>query len=761
MTMPPGWEADILDAWCNIVRQALGCTALLTAAFAQTPEVLGRAYRDSPTPARARALQQYAASHKDANGALAHLTLGVVSFEQKRFPDAILHLNAARARLPKLADYTAYYLAAAHAETADYAAAAREAAGVRAASLRSPFAGKSLVLEARGLANSGSAAEAVRMLREHYADLPQPDGDLALGVAYEASRDLPHAAQYYQQVYYEYPSGDPATRAAAALLAMRDAMGAAYPAPAPQAMLARGRKLLAQHEYARAQSEFQALAPQLNGADRDQAQVGIGAAQYLSGDVAAAYSRLRSLEISDGDAEGRAEANAERLYYIVECARKLNDEDQMMEAVRKLGKYHESLWRYQALTAAANRFLVTNQPDKYTPLYKAVYEAFPDQPNGASSHWRVTWAAYIRRKHDAAELLREHLERYPGHPSASAALYFLGRLAEANRDYPIARAYYTKLAAQFPNYYYGILARDRMAQPDIVAAGSSEKTAGFLRSIGFPPHKPAVPVEPDAETTLRIARARLLASAGLADLAQAELRFGSRNGGQPGNGQAYLLAMELARTGNTPQQRLHSIKSAAPDYLSMSLEDAPPAFWQLLFPLPYEKDLVSSARQQNLDPYMVAALIRQESEFDPQALSAKHAYGLTQVEPATGRALARRFGIRRFSNRSLFEPAINLKLGACYLRGLLDQWGGQWEQTLASYNAGKSRVNDWITWNQYREPAEFVESIPFTETREYVEAVLRNATVYRQLYAGKAPAGRAPGVRRKPAAVIARRSTAM
>ena len=716
---------------------------LTAAAFAQPPESLGRAYRESPTPARRKALEKFAASHKDANGALAHFTLGEVSFEQKRFPDAILHLEAAQSRLPKLADYTAYYLAAAHSETADYSAAAREAAIVRSVPLRSPFATKSIVLQARALAASGSAQEAVRMLRERYADLPQPDADLAMAIAYEAARDLPHAAQYYQRVYYEYPTGDPATRAAAALITLRDGMGAAYPAPAAQAMVERGHKLLAQREYARAQSEFQALVPQLSGPERDRARVGIGAAEYLSGDVAAAYSHLRSLEVSNPEAN--AEANAERLYYLAECARKLNDEDQMMEAVKKLGRHRESLWRYKALVAAANRFLVINQPDKYTPLYKAVYESFPDQPLAASSHWRVAWAAYIRRRHDARELLREHLERYSVHPSASAALYFLGRLAEADADYPAARAFYTRLAAQFPNYYYGILARERMAQPKIVAVGPSEKTAQFLRSIAFPPRQPAVPSEPDAETALRIARARLLESAGLPDLAQAELRFGARNGGQP-----YLLAMELARAANTPHERLHNIKSAAPDYLSMSLEDAPPAFWQLLFPLPYEKDLVRSAKQQNLDPYMVAALIRQESEFDPQALSAKNAYGLTQVEPATGRALARRAGIKRFSNRSLFQPAINLKLGAYYLRALLDQWGGQWEQTLASYNAGKSRVNDWITWNQYQEPAEFVESIPFTETREYVEAVLRNATVYRQLYASKAPGSRTPGVRRKP-----------
>jgi len=513
-------------------------------------------------------------------------------------------------------------------------------------------------------------------------------------------------------------------------------MGAAYPAPAPAAMLERGHKLLAQREYARAQSEFDALVPQLSGPQRDQARVGVGAAQYLAGDVAAAYSRLRSLDTSD------AEADAERLYYVAECARKLNDEDQMVEAVKKLAKHGDSLWRYKALTSAANRFLVTNQPDKYVPLYKAVYENFLDQPLAASSHWRVAWAAYIRRRHDARELLREHLQRYPGHPSASAALYFLARLAEADADYPAARAFYTRLAAQFPNYYYGLLARERMQQRQIVAAGPSDKTAKFLRPIEFPPHKPGVASQPDAETALRIARARLLVAAGLSDLAQAELRFGARGIGQTGGGQPYLLAMELARTANTPHEQLHNIKSAAPDYLSLSLEDAPPAFWQLLFPLPYENDLVRNAKQQNLDPYMVAALIRQESEFDPQALSPKHAYGLTQVEPATGRALARRAGIKRFNNRSLFQPAINLRLGTYYLRGLLDQWGGKWEETLASYNAGKSRVNEWITWNQYQEPAEFVESIPFTETREYVEAVMRNAGVYRQIYGGKAAGGR-------------------
>ena len=82
----------------------------------------------------------------------------------------------------------------------------------------------------------------------------------------------------------------------------------------------------------------------------------------------------------------------------------------------------------------------------------------------------------------------------------------------------------------------------------------------------------------------------------------------------------------------------------------------------------------------------------------------------------------------------LFDPGVNLKLGTLHLRSMLDQHEGQWEHTLASYNAGKSRTTLWQSWYTYREPAEFVETIPFTETRNYVQIVLRNADVYRRIY---------------------------
>jgi soluble lytic murein transglycosylase len=85
----------------------------------------------------------------------------------------------------------------------------------------------------------------------------------------------------------------------------------------------------------------------------------------------------------------------------------------------------------------------------------------------------------------------------------------------------------------------------------------------------------------------------------------------------------------------------------------------------------------------------------------------------------------------------LFQPSMNLRLGTTYLRSLLDQWGGKWEETLASYNAGKTHVLEWVKWADFQEPAEFVETIPFTETREYVQSVMRNAAAYRRIYGAR------------------------
>ena len=154
----------------------------------------------------------------------------------------------------------------------------------------------------------------------------------------------------------------------------------------------------------------------------------------------------------------------------------------------------------------------------------------------------------------------------------------------------------------------------------------------------------------------------------------------------------------------------------------------------MLFPLPWRQEIESYSQLRDVDPYLVAALIRQESEFNPGAVSRARARGLMQIVLPTGRRLGRAVGMNGVSVNQLHVPETSLKLGILHLRLVLDQYEGRIELALAGYNAGEHRVDRWMTRYSITDPAEFVENIPFTETRTYVEAVLRNRAIYRILY---------------------------
>jgi len=128
---------------------------------------------------------------------------------------------------------------------------------------------------------------------------------------------------------------------------------------------------------------------------------------------------------------------------------------------------------------------------------------------------------------------------------------------------------------------------------------------------------------------------------------------------------------------------------------------------------------------------LVAGLIRQESAFQPRSVSHAHAIGLMQVLPGTGKLLARQLHIP-YSRSRLFDPDYNLRLGTRYLANLVAMFGSA-EPALAAYDAGEDRIAGWQAERKYDEMAEFIESIPITETREYVQIVSRNASIYRRL----------------------------
>ncbi len=307
------------------------------------------------------------------------------------------------------------------------------------------------------------------------------------------------------------------------------------------------------------------------------------------------------------------------------------------------------------------------------------------------------------------------------------AIYWRGRMAEDDQNYGLARAYYLKLTDRYRNYYYGVAARKRLATlPDAppVAVASLQRIPGITQ------------IEPEAlrtappEDDLHYNRSRLLENAGALDLAVKELQAGTTTGPS-------WEMVEIARMytdAGEYYRALQALKRAVSGYFAMDVNALPQPYWQGLFPRPYWDALRRNSEANGLDPYLVASLIRQESEFNPGAVSHANAYGLMQLLPKTGKGTAKQVGLHNYKTDSLLDPAVNIELGTKYFREMVDHFGGQVEYALAAYNAGSSRVEDWRSSGNYRDIEEFVESIPFTETREYVQAIVRNAEVYKRVY---------------------------
>ena len=154
--------------------------------------------------------------------------------------------------------------------------------------------------------------------------------------------------------------------------------------------------------------------------------------------------------------------------------------------------------------------------------------------------------------------------------------------------------------------------------------------------------------------------------------------------------------------------------------------------WKTLYPLPYETALRREAARNDFDPMFAAGLIRQESTFQADIVSYANAIGLMQVLPKTGKILAKQLKVR-YNKKLLYDANYNLQLGMLYIANLVKLTGAP-EYAAAAYNAGEDRIALWKSERNYEEIPELVESIPFTQTREYVQIVLRNAAVYRMIY---------------------------
>lgn len=672
------------------------------------------------TPQAYAGVETYARNHqKDDAGPLAWLVLGYAHYLDKDYVKAQAAWQGASSVSPLLGDYLDYLRALAYHDADDQADVLKVLDGFERKYPDSLYLHEAGLLYASALTATGSPRIAVAYL-EKRRDPLRADTELLLGRAYAASGEKAKAADVFRHIYFEMPMLAEAEVASVEL----QSLGEAPPAGTFTQRRLRAGLLLKGKRYQQAVTEYSPLVEHAPSADLTQLQVEYAGALYH------ARKRDEAQHLFEGilrNTSTSADTRAQALYYLAEIAREKDDLALQADRISQLRTLApESDWLQQALLSAGNAYLLKRDFETAARWYAEIYQRNRSSHWAPNAHWKVAWLSYrLGKKDDAKRLLDEQLEIYPLSAEVPAAIYWRGRLAEEDGNRPLARACYQKLLDNFRYYYYANLGRDRLNKLGTEAA---IVPVVFTRLPGpaRPPQNWDVP-----SGNLRAQKAQLLANAALYDFAVKELQS-SASGGN--SWQAESVAQIYMDSGSYVRA-IETLKRAVPGYFSAEISQIPRPVWQGLFPRPFWDDLRKDSQSNQLDPYLVASLIRQESEFNPGAVSRANALGLMQLLPSVGKNLAHQAKIKNYSQSELFNPSVNIQLGTHYFRYMVDHYNGQVEYALAAYNAGEERVDTWRRNGDFKDIDEFVESIPITETREYVQAVMRNAVMYRLLYA--------------------------
>jgi soluble lytic murein transglycosylase len=668
------------------------------------------------TPAAYAGVEKYAHQHDGDASSAAYLALGHAYLLDKRYTEAEGNFRQARQAGDVLTDYAEFLGAEANHEAGNNSAAEALLRGFAGRYPDSIFAVEAPELETNVLLGMGNVAGAEQVLGQAVgtAAAGRSGFQLAQGEVALAEGQTDEAERIFKRVLLSHPLGSDAQIARAKLTAMGGevSLTAAELRSLGDAYYNAGRYELAAEQY-RSLARESSLDPA--------ARNGFAVAE------AACDLKLKRLSTAQVEAmaDTKDENGARRLYLLMELARNRDDLGYQKQIVAQMEtSFPRSQWLAEALFSSGNMYMLRRDYATAVSYYSYLATNFPENTNAAAAHWRAGWLSYRQGLFaDAARMFDEQIRLYPGAKETVSAIYWRGRLYETQDHKPAnAAANYRTLTRAYQHFFYAQMARERLA-----ALGNAKPAAqpqlDSLQAAPVPPLQESFP-----EDSPHLAKARLLANAGLNDYIPREIAADPDS-----SSWSALAEAQIYTSYGETYRAMRSLKRALPYAATASIKSIPLVYWRILFPKPWWETIKSESAKNNLDPYMVASLIRQESEFDPTVVSYANAYGLMQLLPSVGRQLAKEEGISHFETFQLLDPAMNIRLGTRYLRQMLEKFGGVQIYALAAYNAGDSRVVDWQSAGPYSGMDEFVESIPFTQTRDYVEAILRNEETYRAI----------------------------
>ena len=531
---------------------------------------------------------------------------------------------------------------------------------------------------------------------------------LRLGQAADEAGLPMRSVEALQRVYYDYPLSFEADRAAEAL----DQADVDVDEKTAPKELARAEALFAARRWAAAKTSYDDVKGFVSGSERDRVAMRIAATNVALGKYREGRAGLRSYL----DGPLAEEAN----FHYVTAIRglKLNDDHERL-ARSYVDKFPASPFAEEILNNLASSYIIDDEDADADAIFREMLERFPAGRFAERAAWKAGWFAYRQgRFTDAIQYFDKGASQFPRSDYRPAWLYWSGRAAQQAGDVETAIVRLRLTVTDYRNSYYGRLALTRLK-------GERGGTVS-----------PALQRQSPSSTPIPTAgRIASLLAIGLNAEAMNELQYAQRVWGDSPQLQA-TIALTHNRLGNV-RAGINAMKRAYPQYLAAGGESLPAEILQVIFPVDYWPLLQKYSKQRNLDPYLIAALVAQESNFDAGIRSHANAYGLMQVLPSTGRQYARKLGVRPFSTKRLTNAEINVRLGTQIFADSIRKFGGV-HFALAAYNAGDSRVLAWQKEKPGLPQDEFIDDIPFPETQNYVKRILGTAEDYRFLY-GREP----------------------
>ena len=650
-----------------------------------------------------------------------------------KFANALPILTRVTPALGPLRGYGEYYTGLAHLRLGD-PAKARDIFHALAELAPDGYLAEAVVLREAECAEALGDSEGALLLYEQLSlkktTVPE-DVLMRLAKAAESVGDQQKTAAALSRVYFEYPLSDQALLAEAELNTL-PGYGTIEPGTSRYKLeLRRADKLFAAKRYVDARLAFESLRRVVQSEDRELVDLRLAECDYFLKRPRAARDALR-LWVE------RASRQGEALYFYAVASRDLGDEVQYFQTIRRvIDQFPSESWAEEALNSLATYYIVQNDDAKADEAFREMYGKYPLGRYADRAAWKIGWWAYkTGRYSDAVRAFESGAAAFPRSDYRPAWLYWSARAHEGLQEPALARARYTLVTTDYLNSYYGRLAVKHFdgdaSQGRLVADGSQAPTTAVEPPA--PEEPPAIGLPP-SEPVIRALLVLKLYDQAIDELVYAQRVWGDSSAIEATTAWIYRQ-QGLAETGTRQftlvRGSITMMRRAYPQFLAAGGEGLPKELLKVIYPIAYWDLIQKHAAEWNLDPYVVAALIAQESTFVPDIRSSAAAVGLMQLLPSTARQYARRLKIP-YSARTLVTPETNIRIGTAYLADQIREFG-QIHLVLASYNAGEGTVRRWVTERSSLALDEFVDDIPFPETQNYVKKILGSAEDYRRLY---------------------------